>query len=63
METESLNASVGLKNARYGGGQYLTNLESKNLTPDQLSRNIIYEAEVYNISFVLLKMVFIKLAN
>jgi len=40
METESLNASVGLKNARYGEGQYLTNLESKNLTPGQLSRRL-----------------------
>jgi RHS repeat-associated protein len=40
LETEKLNPSVGIKNARYGEGQYFTNLEPKDYTAGQISRKL-----------------------
>jgi hypothetical protein len=40
MQSETLNPSIGLKNARYGEGQYLTNLEAKDYTAGQISRRL-----------------------
>ena len=40
MESEKLNPSIGLKNARYGEGQYLTNLDAKDYTAGQISRRL-----------------------
>lgn len=40
LETETLNPSIGAKNARYGEGQYLTNLKAKDYTAGQISRRL-----------------------
>ena len=35
-----MNPSIGIKNARYGEGQYFTNLEPNNFTAGQISRRL-----------------------
>ena len=40
LETGELNPSIGIKNARYGEGQYFTNLEPKDYTAGQVSRRL-----------------------
>lgn len=40
LKTENLNPSIGLKNARYGEGQYFTNLEAGDYTAGQISRRL-----------------------
>ena len=40
LETEKLNPSIGIKNARYGEGQYFTNLEPNDYTAGQVSRRL-----------------------
>ncbi len=40
IKTETLNPSIGIKNARYGEGQYFTNLQPNDYTAGQVSRRL-----------------------
>lgn len=40
MKSKVLKPSIGVKNARHGPGQYLTDLSSEGLTPGQVSRQL-----------------------